>query len=78
MPTNEAELQNAMIRFKRLANFPFVIGAIDGTFIRIQSIGGENAELYRNRKQFFSINCQLAVSADVSIINMAYQNIHMW
>lgn len=70
MPTNEAETQDAMIRFQRIANFPFVIGAVDGTFIRIQSIGGEHGELYRNRKQFFSINCQIAVSADVSSISL--------
>lgn len=66
MPTNHAEIQSAKIHFQRIANFPFVVGAVDGTFIRLQSMGGDTAELFRNRKQFFSINCQIAVSADVS------------
>ncbi|KAF0713919.1 putative nuclease HARBI1, partial [Aphis craccivora] len=34
------------------------IGAIDCTHIKISSPGGEDAENYRNRKNFFSINVQ--------------------
>lgn len=63
--TQNAILQ-AKAKFHRLANFPLVIGAIDGTNIRIQSLGGHNAELYCNRKGYFSINCQAVASADVS------------
>lgn len=67
MPANQNDIEKGKAMFHRIAQFPFVIGATDGTFIRIQSIGGEHAELYRNRKTFFSINCQVTFSADVRI-----------
>lgn len=65
MPSNQNELIDAKVLFHRLGNFPLTIGAVDGTHIKVQSIGGEFAELYRNRKGFFSINCQIMTSADV-------------
>lgn len=67
MPIDVAELQKAKAMFYRIGQFPLVIAAVDGTNIRIQSLGGENAEMYRNRKTYFSLNCQLAVSAEVII-----------
>ena len=39
-------------------HFPGVTGIIDGTHIRIKSPGGPDAELFRNRKDYFSINVQ--------------------
>ena len=45
--------------FLKYANFPGVSGIVDGTHIPIQSPGGSEAELYRNRKGHFSINCQV-------------------
>lgn len=39
-------------------HFKNVIGAVDGTHIRIKSPGGENPEIFRNRKGYFSINVQ--------------------
>lgn len=68
MPRNQREILNAKARFHRFQGFPLVVGAVDGTHIRIQSFGGDDAEYYRNRKQYFSINCQIIVSADVCII----------
>lgn len=65
MPTTENDILNAKVLFNRIGTFPLVIGAIDGTYIRIKSLGGNNAELYRNRKGYFSINCQAVVSAEV-------------
>lgn len=32
--------------------------------------GGEDAEVYRNRKSFFSINCQVTCNADLKFINV--------
>lgn len=66
MPENEDEISIAKARFYRIDQFPLVIGAIDGTHIRMESLGGNDAELYRNRKAYFSINAQMVVSADVS------------
>lgn len=67
MPTSEEDILNAKADFMNLAHFPLCIADVDGTHIPIQSFGGPDAELYRNRHLFFSINTQLAVSADVSV-----------
>ena len=66
MPQND-ELNSLKLEFYRIARFPFVIGAIDCTHVRIQSPGGENAELYRNRKGYFSWNVQTIADAKLKI-----------
>ena len=45
--------------FYSASRMPGVIGAIDCTHVPIQSPGGDDAEIYRNRKGYFSINVQL-------------------
>lgn len=65
MPTSETNQNNVVTGFFNIARFPRVIGAIDGTHIKILSPGGDNAEIYRNRKLFFSINTQAICSADL-------------
>lgn len=60
-----AELFREKARFHRIAGFPLVIGAVDGTFIKVKSFGGQYSELYQNRKGYFSINCQIMVSGNV-------------
>lgn len=67
MPQTPQELLNAKVDFMRWSGFPMCITAVDGTHVLIQSFGGHDAELYRNRKMVFSLNCQIAVSADVFI-----------
>lgn len=67
VPTTDEELVDAKSLFYRIAWHPLVIGAIDCTHIKTRSFGGENAELYRNRKRYFSLNVQLVVSANVCI-----------
>jgi len=52
---NATEVKQA---FYNIARFPRCIGAIDCTHVKIQSPGGHNAEIFRNRKQFFSLNVQ--------------------
>lgn len=68
MPQTQQEILDAKVDFMRWSGIPLCIGAIDGTHVLIQSYGGANAEVYRNRKMVFSHNCQVAVSADVIII----------
>lgn len=58
MPSNANEISDLQNRFYFKAKFPRCIGAIDCTHIKISSPGGEDAENYRNRKNFFSINAQ--------------------
>lgn len=53
--------------FYRIRGFPRVIGAIDGTHIPIRSPGGANAETFRCRKGFFSINVQAVCDANLKI-----------
>jgi nuclease HARBI1 len=63
MPRNDQDLKNMMQLFYQLGSFPSVIGTIDCTHIKIKSPGGPNAEIYRNRKQYFSLNVQSVASA---------------
>ena len=53
-----------------IASFPGVIGAIDCTHIPVISPGGDNAEVFRNRKGFMSINVQAICDADRRITNI--------
>jgi hypothetical protein len=55
MPTNRAELRNVMHGFRDIANFPNVVGAIDGTHIRIR-VPSADENFYVNRKKYHSIN----------------------
>lgn len=69
MPQNE-EIFVVRQAFYDIAKFPRCIGAIDGTHIKIQSPGGENAEIFRNRKQYFSINVQTVADPNLKIRNI--------
>jgi hypothetical protein len=69
MPT-PAETQAVKLSFYRLRRMPRVIGAIDCTHIRVESPGGPNAEIFRNRKSFFSINVQAVCDANLKIRNI--------
>lgn len=56
--------------FYNIAKFPATLGAIDCTHVAIQSPGGEQAELYRNRKGYFSINVQAVCDSKLRISNI--------
>ncbi|KAJ8915524.1 hypothetical protein NQ315_012405 [Exocentrus adspersus] len=53
--------------FYDIRRFPNVLGCIDGTHIPIQSPGGQNAEIFRNRKGYFSVNVQAVCDAQLMI-----------
>jgi nuclease HARBI1 len=65
MPRSPQELISKIRAFYNISNFPTVIRTIDCTHIKISGQGGEDGELFRNRKQFFSINVQSVSSADL-------------
>lgn len=67
--TNEG-IQRSKTEFYQKASFPNVIGAIDCTHVRIQSPGGVDAEVFRNRKGYFSINVQAICNARMEIIDL--------
>lgn len=54
-----SEAPSVMARFYSIAGFQGVTGCIDCTHIPINSPGGDDAEVYRNRKGVFSINVQV-------------------
>ncbi|KAI4455231.1 hypothetical protein MML48_9g00013038 [Holotrichia oblita] len=57
-------------KFYNVARFPRIIGVVDGTHIRIQSPGGDDPEIFRNRKGYFSVNVQVICNADLKLINV--------
>lgn len=59
MPKSLVEEQEVMRGFKSIRNFPGVIGAIDGTHIKIKKTGGDLAQYYINRKGYYSLNVQV-------------------
>ncbi|GFR18470.1 nuclease HARBI1 [Trichonephila clavata] len=70
LPVNREECKTVSRKFFNIAGFPKVIGALDGTFVRIISPGGEDAERFRCRKSYFALNVQTIVDADLVIRNV--------
>jgi hypothetical protein len=62
-----AEIQRG---FMNDSGIPGIVGAIDCTHSPIQSPGGNTAELFRNRKGFFSINVQAICDYDLMFTNV--------
>ncbi|XP_070522928.1 putative nuclease HARBI1 [Cardiocondyla obscurior] len=69
-PSTAAEIRRERERFYRIAKFPKVIGCVDCTHIRVQSFGGPDAEIYRNRKGYFSLNVQAVTNANLEITDI--------
>lgn len=70
MPVTNEEISSVKSMFYAIAKFPNCIGAVDCTHIKIQSPGGSSAELFRNRKGFFSINVQTVCNASLKICDI--------
>uniref|UniRef100_A0A8D8QGY3 Nuclease HARBI1 n=3 Tax=Cacopsylla melanoneura TaxID=428564 RepID=A0A8D8QGY3_9HEMI len=70
MPSTPEEMAQASTLFSRMARFPRVIGVVDGTHIRMQSPGGPGAEIYRNRKGYFSKNVQVVAGPNLEILDV--------
>ncbi|XP_018406712.1 PREDICTED: putative nuclease HARBI1, partial [Cyphomyrmex costatus] len=69
-PTSSEQIYQNQQEFFQAAGFIHVIGCIDCTHVKIQSCGGRNSELYRNRKGFFSINVQVIINARLEITDI--------
>nr|CAI5823309.1 unnamed protein product [Callosobruchus analis] len=50
MPQTEQEMRDEATKFYIFGHLPILLGAVDCTHIKIQSPGGNLAEVYRNRK----------------------------
>uniref|UniRef100_A0A2S2NS44 Putative nuclease HARBI1 n=1 Tax=Schizaphis graminum TaxID=13262 RepID=A0A2S2NS44_SCHGA len=70
MPDTELEINTLQNRFYDIAKFPRVIGAIDCTHVKIQNPGGDNAEYFRNRKGYFSLNVQTIACPNLKIMDI--------
>nr|XP_026488745.1 putative nuclease HARBI1 [Vanessa tameamea] len=66
MPDSQERIEVAN-DFYSIAGFPRILGAIDCTHIKINSPGGYQAETFRNRKGFFSLNVQIVCDAKLCI-----------
>ncbi|KAK5648003.1 hypothetical protein RI129_002895 [Pyrocoelia pectoralis] len=56
--------------FFEIGGFPGVTGCVDGTHIEIKSPGGENAEVFTNRKGYMSLNVQVVAGAHLDILDI--------
>ncbi|KAJ8866371.1 hypothetical protein PR048_032214 [Dryococelus australis] len=70
-PAGSVEFARNRLRLYEIGHFPGAIGAVDGTHIRIESPGGERAEVYTNRKCYFSVTVQEVVGVDMQIMGIA-------
>ena len=69
-PKTDEEITAENQGFYAIGHFPGVVGAVDCTHVKIQSPGGDTAELFRNRKGFFSINVQAICKSKLEITNI--------
>ncbi|ERL84661.1 hypothetical protein D910_02088, partial [Dendroctonus ponderosae] len=61
MTTTEEEIKESSVAFYKIARFSKCIGALDCTHIKISSPGGNEPEVYRNRKNFFPLMYNVSV-----------------
>ncbi|KAE9533349.1 hypothetical protein AGLY_009252 [Aphis glycines] len=73
-PMTNEELATKKTDFRRKFNMPSIIGAIDCTHIRIKKVAGDYAQLYINRKGFYSINVQVICDANCHILHEQFEN----
>lgn len=70
------EAEQSMENIEQLYGFPGVIGAVDGTHIKI-SAPKDNSESYINRKGFHSIQLQVIFYAIYILINMILETLEL-
>ncbi|CAK1586511.1 unnamed protein product [Parnassius mnemosyne] len=70
MPTTLNEQQETIRKFRSIANFPTIIGAIDCFHIRVKKVNADGGQLYINRKGFSSVNVQVVCDADLKIMDI--------
>ncbi|XP_054272722.1 putative nuclease HARBI1 [Macrosteles quadrilineatus] len=70
-PKTQEEIKRAQLKFYDIARFPRVVGAIDCTHIRFGKCpDSANGEVFRNRKNYFSLNVQAVCNADLEITDI--------
>ena len=69
-PNTADEIKATQLGFYNIARFPLVVGAMDCTHVKIASPGGPQAELYRCRKGYFSLNCQAICNSNLEFTDI--------
>jgi hypothetical protein len=65
------DMEQVKHQFYEIANFPGIIGLVDGTHIPIcKPVGIAEPEIYRSRKGFYSLNVQLVCGPNMKIYNV--------
>lgn len=71
MPATNEEIERTKREFFAVAGMPAIIGAVDGTLIRIKEVGGaHNKTIFYCRKQFYAINTQVICDANAKILDI--------
>ena len=71
MPTTNDEIEQNRREFFNVAGMPGIIGAVDGTLIRIQEVGGAmNKTMFFCRKQYYAINTQIVCDANAKVLDI--------
>lgn len=71
MPNTNVEVETKKREFFAISGMPSVIGAVDGTLIKIQEVGGaQNKTDFFCRKQFYAINTQVVCDANANILDI--------
>ncbi|XP_072168923.1 putative nuclease HARBI1 [Diadema setosum] len=66
---DEDERRRSKMRFFEIAEFPGVVGVIDGTHVKIIA-PTEHEDQFVNRKRYHSINVQVVMDAECKLINI--------
>ncbi|XP_063394728.1 putative nuclease HARBI1 [Cydia fagiglandana] len=70
LPKSREEILAVQQDFYKIARFPRVIAALDCSQVKTISPGGDNAEIYRNRKGYFSLNVQAMCNANLQFLDI--------
>lgn len=71
MPSTDDEIEQNKREFFSVAGMPATIGAIDGTLVRIQEVGGaSNKTHFFCRKQFYAVNVQIVCDAKAKVLDI--------
>ncbi|KAG0718500.1 putative nuclease HARBI1 [Chionoecetes opilio] len=68
-PTTQDVIEQNKADFFNISRFPHVIGAVDGTYVRIKA-PKENEEVFVNRKGYHSINVQVVFDAKCKLLGI--------
>lgn len=71
MPTTDEAIERNKRDFFSVAGMPAIIGAVDGTIVKIQDVGGTlNKTMFFCRKQFYGINTQIVCDSNAKVLDI--------